>query len=372
MMKKPIAIVLALVMALTLAACGGGNDAPSGGETTAPPASQGDNTPPPDSSDAVATTPDDTTPPPTLVDPNERGNSTSNILNGGAAAIKGDWIYFADLTRALKKIRADGTEETTLLDRGCNGGINVVGDWVYYTEQGGLAKVRTDGTEQAKIMEFGIGSDAECVTVIGEWIYFLKPTSGNPELCKVKTDGTEETLIESDVNDVNVVGDWIYYVNLPEQTFCKIKTDGTERSIVEVEETVQSFGTSAVSLPIVDGDYIYSRSSFGGMGVYRFNLDGSDVAHFAESGQTSEFAVADGWIYYVQTDPEHGSQDILYKMTIDGTEIVELAPSKENYYYDLNVVGEWIYFNGTNDSGRMAQFKIRTDGTEEQLISVVS
>jgi predicted small lipoprotein YifL len=48
MMKKPIALFLALCMALTLTACGGNGDTPSDRETTTPPpSSQGDNTPSP-------------------------------------------------------------------------------------------------------------------------------------------------------------------------------------------------------------------------------------------------------------------------------------------------------------------------------------
>lgn len=362
-MKKLIALALMMILVLSLAACGGGNDTPNSEDTTTPQPSQDviSDSMPGNDDDGV---PDEDTTPPAPVDPNERGNSASNIVNRGIAAIKGDWIYFRDMNNALRKIRTDGTEETTLVEDGCDGGINVVGDWVYYTGRGMIAKVRTDGTEQTDVaFDFGIGSPAECVTVIGEWVYFLKPTPSNPQLCKIKSDGTDETmLLEDGVLDFAVVDDWIYYRN-GEQTLCKMKTDGSEQSDVEVVSDDAEFSPGFIYSPVISDDYIY----FDSFGLSRMNMDGTGAVKLIE-GQLTELAADDGWVYYVQGDPDNLSQYILYKTNADGTEIVEVGSSRENSFYDLNIVGEWVYFSGSTDSGS-ALFRIRTDGTDEQVIA---
>jgi hypothetical protein len=68
-MKRTLAIALALVLALSLAACSGGNSTPSGGSSTTPPANSTTTTPPADNTPSGG---NETT-------PNDNGGDTSTV-----------------------------------------------------------------------------------------------------------------------------------------------------------------------------------------------------------------------------------------------------------------------------------------------------
>jgi len=90
--------------------------------------------------------------PDSVVSSTERGNTVGNIVNGGYVAQKSDWIYYQSNDGGkLYKIRTDGSSRTKLNDDSSYW-INVVGDWVYYTnfndDIGKFYKIRTDGTER--------------------------------------------------------------------------------------------------------------------------------------------------------------------------------------------------------------------------------
>ena len=394
-MKRLIALALTLILAFALVACSdSSNNNSGGGNSTNPP---------------VTNTPDESTPtqsqgdngndpartPDTPVDPNERGNTASNIINGGIIAEKDGWIYFTNPggNRALEKARADGTEKTVLIDRDCGGGINVVGDWVYYAgAYGGITKVRTDGTDRTEIIRsWGKMSPAEYMTVIGEWIYYQRPEgNGQPEgFYKTRTnagDGEPEQilLIEGDARYVNVVEDWIYYTIYDHAAngyaFCKMKMDGTEKSVIETEYVFEADNpnntwgmemtllSSSLRNPIIDGDRVFCTGNISG--IFMMGLDGEDTEQVVYNSQILKFAVADGWLYFAQSSPDSVSQTILCKSNFDGTEILELATGGESDFHNLHIIGEWLYFTANNpNAGGRALFKIRTDGTDKQVVS---
>jgi hypothetical protein len=81
---------------------------------------------------------------------NEYGNTPGNIINGGYAAIQGDWIYYNNASDdgKLYKIKTDGSGRQKLNDD-VSSYINVIGDWIYYTDDiGNICKIKTDGSER--------------------------------------------------------------------------------------------------------------------------------------------------------------------------------------------------------------------------------
>lgn len=94
---------------------------------------------------------------PTAENINTYGNTGSNIVNGGVAALQGDWIYYS--SDGLSKIRTDGTGWTLLSKDNC-AYVNVIGDWIYYrndSDSGHLYKIKTDGTARTALTH-----DAQC------------------------------------------------------------------------------------------------------------------------------------------------------------------------------------------------------------------
>ncbi|OLN31749.1 Basic protein [Desulfosporosinus metallidurans] len=95
-----------------------------------------------------------------------------------------------------------------------------------------LYKIRTDGTGKTKL-----NSDQSYdINVVGDWIYYSN-VSDNMYLYKIRTDGTGETKLNNDKSQsISVVGDWIYYFTKPSNTsgiHYKIRTDGTENQQVK-------------------------------------------------------------------------------------------------------------------------------------------
>jgi hypothetical protein len=89
---------------------------------------------------------------------NTVGNTPGNLANGGLAAQQGDWIYYSSYSvdsdgtdnYSLCKIRTDGTGKTKLSNIDSDNDINVVGDWIYYTNAS-FYKMHTDGTDNQKV-----------------------------------------------------------------------------------------------------------------------------------------------------------------------------------------------------------------------------
>jgi hypothetical protein len=78
-----------------------------------------------------------------ILNMNRRGNTVGNIINSGIVAKHDDWIFYAladadeegYLTdTGIYKIRTNGSGRTQIHNwYGFDGGINVVGDWLYFT-----------------------------------------------------------------------------------------------------------------------------------------------------------------------------------------------------------------------------------------------
>jgi len=170
--------------------------------------------------------------------------------------VSGDMIYYIGEAYSygefdvssygdLYGVRTDGKGNKLIYkaeEVGGIGGINVVGEWIYYAEKAGnLCKMRTDGTEKT-VLKAGeaISPDGNYVNVAGGWVYYegdyydgdygVSPRA----LYKIRTDGTEDTLLDANpVRNVNVVGDWIYYYSYGKKWgYHKIRTDGTEKQLL--------------------------------------------------------------------------------------------------------------------------------------------
>lgn len=287
------------------------------------------------------------------------GNTNGNLVNGGLAAIQGDWIYYCT-SEGLFKVNVDGTEEELLFsdatDKNCIFDINVVGNWVYYENFiGGVRaqyKVTTSGTDQQQI---GIGRQTH---VIGDTLYWLDKPIGY----KMNTDGTDiqvvyQASICSDYT-LNVCEDWIYFCiqgDDGKEGIYKIRTDGTERTCLYSGRT---------NYLVVDHDFIYFEG-YRDCNLYRMKLDGSELELVFDDTLQWSFNIADGWIYYCSQN-DH----CMYKVRTNGTDKQKVC---SDYASDMSIVGDWIYYKAeiqTEASAYQIQCRIKNDGTERQEFGV--
>ncbi|MCL2434110.1 MAG: DUF5050 domain-containing protein [Clostridia bacterium] len=291
------------------------------------------------------------------------GNTPGNIVNGGLAAIQGEWIYYAG-ENGLEVVKTDGSGRKVIC-RDIPRYINVVGDWIYYTSikyqssNNCMYVIKTDGSERRCLS----GMESTQLNVIGEWIYFNYDNGDSYDVWMedaprisgtyaIKTDGSEFRKV-CDASNATIVDDWIYFLcEEHAETICAQKIDGTEhRQICKIEE---HYGVSRI-LVVDDWLYYYDNNLYS----YAIKTDGSQNK-LRFNGKILN--AADDWIYFSDWSG-------ISALKTDGTErrtIIDgdVIPSIFGFeYYNLCVVGDWIYFH-CDDVYGYRLFAMKTDGSD--------
>jgi len=159
-----------------------------------------------------------------------------------------------------------------------------------------------------------------------------------------------------------IQGDWIYFSNFADwKRLYKMKTDGSGLTKLSDEPFV--FGINAV------GDWLYYYSlSYDDRRIRKMKIDGTEEIVLGED-KVRGLAVRGDWIYYVNLSDKvkHGSYEhgTLYKMKTDGTQKTKLSPlGAQNFLVDA----DWIYYDGIDNTGNNKLWRVKTDGTEHQLL----
>ncbi|MDD4752730.1 MAG: DUF5050 domain-containing protein [Desulfitobacteriaceae bacterium] len=236
-----------------------------------------------------------------------RGNTTGNLNNNGLYAKEGDWIYYSNLADQgkLYKMKADGTEATKITDDTA-WYINVVGDEVFYSGDG--------------------------------W-----------KLIKIKTDGSDKTVLDTQAYHINVVGGWVFYTRgtMQDGTIYKMKTDGSNRTQISKDP---------VSQLVVMDDAIYYSSYYSKL--IKINPDGSGKTKLISSGSVTELNVVDDWIYF-------NYNKLLYKMKTDGTQMSEISSDDAR---EINVSEGRIFYSDHSEYWKKL-YKINVDGSGKEKLS---
>ena len=92
--------------------------------------------------------------------------------------------------------------------------------------------------------------------------------------------------------------------------------------------------------------------------LYKIRTDGSGKTKLL-SDDVDNLKVAGNRIYYEAGDSEHLWNEKIYRIETDGTGKTRIGD--DSAYESFCVVGDWIYYNNSSDSGKT--YKIKTDGT---------
>lgn len=219
---------------------------------------------------------------------------------GGYREIVGDYIYFLENDAYISKIKTDGTEYQRLSDLNQENifGFTVSQDYVYYAvKSGSLYKVKIDGTENTKIVD--IDSFTGEMTVADGWIYYKAQES----LYKMTTAGAQITKLIDNVSLHKVKDGWLYYGEKAEKdgfkSLYRMKSDGTQ-------QTKLADGAFAA----IDGDWLYYTK---GDGLYRANLDGTDITKMNDVKMWGFYAVSGDYVYYGEYS------GAAYRINLDGS-----------------------------------------------------
>jgi len=86
-----------------------------------------------------------------------RGNSISNLQNGGFVAQDQDWIYYMSINpKGIYKTKNTSNNKQKICDE-VGHQLNVVADWLYYInveDNSHIYKVKTDGSDYEAVTEY--------------------------------------------------------------------------------------------------------------------------------------------------------------------------------------------------------------------------
>jgi len=295
----------------------------------------------------------------------EVGNTPGNLLNGGIAAIQGDWIYFSD-EYSLRRIKTDNSDEQKLTDDFFVYHINIIGDWVYYgvnhyDSNSIVYKIKSDGSDKQELALFN--GWIESIYVIDDLIYLSESHfEYGTSVHKFKTDGSDRkelfrTNDYTGLRSFSVYEDWIYYFyeNGPETVLQRFKTDSSE-----IQDIISLDSSFYWHMIIFEGLIYYSNNI--NSEIYRMNLDGTEDQLFLEVGALIN--IYNDWIYFNDT---FGG---IFRSKLNGTEFQQLEGNNTQVYY-VNVVGDWIYyytFLEDGYGGYSVLTRIKTDGSNREFI----
>ena len=323
-MKKAIALLLAGLLALSLAACRGGS---------------------------------------------AQGNTAGNLANFAFVAIEGNRIYYSNGIDSgkLYSMNPDGSDKQKLNDDNARY-INVVGDRLYYTDchidgnknLNQLCSIKTDGTDRQVL-----GPDwCFSVTVVGDRIYYTDFTmdplgyTSAGYIYSIKTDGTDQKKLCDDViGGYTVGGGQIYYIDA--SGLCSMNLDGSHqktlsadfpgRYIQVMDNRIFYTTGSASAFPYADDD----------LKIFSIKLDGSDRQKLTDD-RCDYINAAGGRVYYIALNPSNMS---ICSVKTDGGDPRTLISG--DYYQNINVAGGRVYYG----DGKGGLYSMNIDGSDRQIVN---
>lgn len=191
---------------------------------------------------------------------------------------------------------------------------NIIDDWIYYDEYGGLYRVKTDGTNNMKLLD----KDIYYPHIDNSGIYYLAFKSdltneGNQIIdgyYKVNLDGTNRQILINDLvleSPFEFYKDYIYYYQ--EDDIYRVKKDGTDKKKI-INQPVQEF-------KIID-DHIYYKSQGD---LYSAVCDGKEQEKIIEDSGLSFTKYKDN-IFNLKYDKEY-TELFKYNLTSKQSEQVQ-------------------------------------------------
>ena len=259
-----------------------------------------------------------------LMDNAVYGNTSANISCGGTFAEYDSYIFFGDgyyshgiymmekNNNVVRKI-AEGEDTMSLKYF-----INIGSDgFLYYTKNNQIKKIDISNGmyDESKITDTN-GAVCE-LTMVNDWLYYRD--TGDKQIYKIRTDGTEKTKIVKADGQMSVRDGWICYINKNE--LYKVRSNGKEK--VKLDADVSSIYLMDSVLFIDDGDLYYTDSKR--QSVKRIDLDTNSIEKMFDNEETimALNKYNNELMAFGDYTPRNSQQKVLY--SID-EEMLELIP----------------------------------------------
>ena len=253
-----------------------------------------------------------------LAEPGQRGSSVANTLNGGYGVVDDASLYLIEWQNRVLEIDLDTEEETVILDRASAepwlGNLNLIGDWLYYSDNDSLHRVRTDGSSEETLYDLG---QMSAVQIVDETIYFINDQDDyNPY--RMTLDGSNvERIIDVSLTSMTVYEDQILFSHESgrEGRMERMQPDGSGRETLLIEE--------ASSITIWEDYYYYIGQE---SRLYRMDQSGTTEPELVVDYPVSLYTLTDQGIYFAAEFDLGQSQDNgMYMSELDGSDVQQVA-----------------------------------------------
>lgn len=253
-----------------------------------------------------------------LAEPGQRGSSVANTLNGGYGVVDDASLYLIEWQNRVLEIDLDTEEETVILDRASAepwlGNLNLIGDWLYYSDNDSLHRVRTDGSSEETLYDLG---QMSAVQIVDETIYFINDQDDyNPYRMTLEGSNVER-IIDVSLTSMTVYEDQILFSHESgrEGRMERMQPDGSGRETLLIEE--------ASSITIWEDYYYYIGQE---SRLYRMDQSGTTEPELVVDYPVSLYTLTDQGIYFAAEFDLGQSQDNgMYMSELDGSDVQQVA-----------------------------------------------
>jgi len=300
------------------------------------------------------------TPPPTSTPYVEIDNVVGRENGNHFVSIQGNTIYYSFWSGAILRANVEGGKYTQIIQTSADF-INVIGDWIYYKNtvgmSGEICRIRTDGSDYSLLVENGFYGGVIATT--DSIFYAGSGKNSNMLVWRMDADGTNKTELSSEpsdfLTDLSYVDGWIVYTAIKMSkgtSIIKVRETGEDRTVVA------SYDDNIWKIVVSDGWAYYICGS----SMYKTSLDGSQTIELFSDDQMMtmfDITIADGHIYYMRfTDTTRD----LWRVKTDGTGQEEFEPNMQDFY---GIAGGWIFFKNEDEA---STYMMKLDGSERQKI----
>lgn len=281
------------------------------------------------------------------------GNAPLNSYNEGYAVIADNLIYYTDRQNGgnLWSCSLNGTDDKIILE-GNFRNINYTSGYLIFSDFSCIYMLKIGEAEPKIVIE----DIVDQVFVLDEWIYYRNLN----EIYRIKPDGTDKKLLVDNCSENFLFNDnklyyLVYTKNQGYHLLWSTTIDGTKTEKIS-DAHMMTF--------IIYENKIYYDIWEEVYGVHQMSIDGTGSTKIHKDAVTLDTAI-DGYIIAsssYKTDRSNPSKNMI-KLSIDNGERTVFF---EGFSFNLNIVGDWVYFCNNDENFRTSRIKL--DGTGRELL----
>lgn len=294
-------------------------------------------------------------------DEHQKGNTSSNLLNGGLFCQVDDTIYFSNPYNqgTLYSMNTDLDDIKQIINDNVSY-LNGAGKYIFYTKRNDKKKVDSDLivdlsatglyrlNKNTKSSTKLFDDPTQVACLYGNRVYYQHYNIKNGlQLYAAKIDDTDDKkILEEPCAPYAIDNDTIYYTGTQnDHAIHSIKTDGSQSTVL--------LDGNYYALTL-QGDYLYFMDMSTDYSLKRISVSGGTMETLISKHLATYNVCEDNNTIYCQVD--NGSENGLYEYKIDNQSLTKIVSGDFNY---LHTTKDYLFFE-TYDQSSLYSMKLGT------------